>query len=112
MPEASTTALQLAAALGSSVLGMAWLALAMPAHWAQVRGAQPAAAGAVRGLRVSGSLALAASLAWCLCADHAGMAVLVWVLGLAAGALAVALTLAWRPCWLAPLVAWVPRPAR
>ncbi|MFZ5507581.1 MAG: DUF3325 family protein [Pseudomonadota bacterium] len=103
--------LLLAAALLCSVLGFAWLALAMDVHWAQARGAQPAPTGVPRVLRALGAAALAASLVLCLRADHASMAALVWVMALAAGALLVALALAWRPRWLAPLVAWVPRAA-
>jgi len=109
MADAWMLPLLLAAALLCSVLGFAWLALAMEVHWTQVRGAPPASPGVVRALRVLGALALAASLILCLRADHAGMAALVWVMGLAAGALVVAFTLAWRPRWLAPLVAWAPR---
>ena len=50
---------------------------------------------------------LGASLALCLAVDHASMAALVWVMGLAASALAVAFTLTWRPRWLAALMPWV-----
>ena len=107
MSEPSTQAALLAAALACSTLGFAWLALAMEVHWAQVRGTQPASTGAVRTLRLLGAIALAASLALCLLADHPTIAALVWVMALAAGALGVAMALAWRPRWLAPLVAWV-----
>jgi hypothetical protein len=112
MAEASSLkALWLALAWGASTLGFAWLALAMEPHWQQVRGTAPCPPRTVRALRVLGSVALAASLWACLRADHASMAALVWVLMLAAGALGVALTLAWRARWLAPLVAWVPSAA-
>lgn len=111
MPEDAMQALLLAVALLCSVLGFAWLAMAMEVHWAQVRGEALPPAGVRRVLRVAGGAALAASLVSCLRADHASMAALVWVMALAAGALPVALCLAWRPRWLAPLVAWVPRPA-
>ena len=47
-----------------------------------------------------------AALALCLWVDHASMAVLVWVMAVAASALVVALTLTWRPRWLRS-VAWV-----
>jgi hypothetical protein len=110
MSEALLLALLLALALAASALGMAWLALAMDVHWAQLRGAQPLRAGTQRALRGAGALALVASFGFCLRADHATMAVLVWVMSLAAGALAVAFALAWRPHWLAPLLAWAPRP--
>lgn len=104
MPEAQ--ALWLAAALLCSTLGLAWLALALDVHWQQLRDDPPAAP---RLLRVLGALALVASLALCLRADHPTMAPLVWVLSLALGALVVAFVLAWRPHWLGPLVAWLPR---
>lgn len=94
------------AAVACNTLGLAWLALAMDAHWKQVRGPQPPARRTVLTLRVFGALALALSLGLCLSADHASMASLVWVLALAAGALMVAFTLAWRPRMMAPLVAW------
>ena len=70
----------------------------------------PLAPATARILRVFGALALAVSLALCLAVDHASMASLVWVMALAAAALAVAFTLTWRPRWLRVLVAWA-RPA-
>jgi hypothetical protein len=100
-------AVLLAAALAASVLGMAWLALAMETHWVQVRGAAPLGARTVRALRLLGAAGLGASLALCLAVDHASMAALVWVMGLAAAALAVAFTLSWRPRWLVVLMPWV-----
>lgn len=99
-------ALMLAAALLSALAGAAWLALSMENHWRQVRGGQAASAGTVRLLRVLGALALGAALLICLRVDHASMAVLVWLMSLAAAALLVAFTLSWRPRLLAPLVAW------
>lgn len=89
------------------VVGMAWLALALPVHWEQVRGPGPRAPGVVRGLRALGAGALGLSLLLCVSVDHLSMAPLVWVMSLTASALVVALTLAWRPRWLAWLVAWV-----
>lgn len=106
MPEPLFHALLLAAALLACTAGCAWLALAMDVHWQQVRCGQPLRPATRRTLRVLGAAALAASLLLSLRADHATMAVLVWVMALAASALAVAFTLSWRPSWLAPLVAW------
>jgi hypothetical protein len=60
-------------------------------------------------LRVGGVVALCASLWLCLRADHVTMAPLVWVMAMAGAALIVALALAWRPRWLAPLVFWAGR---
>jgi hypothetical protein len=97
----------LLAAIISNVLGLAWLALSMDSHWRQVRGGQPLTRQSVVALRTLGALALAISLFLCLRADHVTMAPLVWVMALAAAALVVAFTLAWRPRFLVPLVAWL-----
>lgn len=96
----------LIAAFATTVAGMGWLALSLESHWRQVRGEQAASAGTVGLLRALGAVALGASLLLCLRADHASMAVLVWVMALAAAALLVAFTLSWRPRVLAPLVTW------
>lgn len=108
MHEASHAAWLLTAALLASVVGMAWLALAMPAHGQQVWGAAVSAAHA-RVLRVLGATALSASLVLCLCCDHASMAALVWVMSIAGAALVIAMMLAWRAGWLALLTPWIGR---
>jgi len=109
VPEAITMGkpLLLAAALLLSTCGLGWLALAMDVHWQQVRGDPVAGRGAVRLLRALGAAALLLALGLCLRADHATMAVLVWVMALAGSALLIAFSLSWRPRWLRPLVAWV-----
>jgi len=89
----------LTAALLACTAGMGWLALAMERHWTQVHEGEATAAQVLR-MRALGTLGLAAGLSLCLAADHASMAVLVWVMALAASALAVALTLTWRPSWM------------
>ena len=97
----------LLAALVLCAASVAWLAMAMKAHWHQVRGdASPPARGLVL-LRLLGAAGLLLSLALCLYIDHATMAALVWVMALAGAALCVAFTLSWRPRVLAPLVAWL-----
>lgn len=96
-------ALWFLAAYLSGVAGLGWMALAMEPHWQQLRGAQPLTRGVARSLRVLGTVGIALSLAICLRVDHASMAVLVWVMVLAAAALTVAFTLSWRPWLLAPL---------
>ncbi len=90
----------LAGAALASVLGFAWLALAMDTHWEQVHGQAATPAVNRRLLRVLGSGLLAASLALCLQADHASMAVLVWAMLLAGAAVLIAFVLAWQPRWL------------
>ena len=79
------------------VAGMAWLALAKLPHWRQVTGEEWQDTGTRRVLRFAGGVALAMSLGLCLAADHVSMSFLVWVMTLAAGALGVAIVLAWRP---------------
>ena len=97
----------LGAALLSSLCGMAWLALGMKVHWQQVRGTDAeSSAATTRALRVLGTAALLLSFVLCFTADHPSIAVLVWVMSLAAAALGVAFTLSWRPRLLAPLVVW------
>lgn len=93
----------------ATTLGMAFLALAMDIHWEQVQG-DALAPPVQRLLRATCALMLLVSLALCVAVDHATMAVLVWVMLLAPAAACVAMTLAWRPQWLAVLVAWVPQP--
>jgi len=104
MPEAGAAWLWVAAAC--ALLGMGWFALALPAHALQARGGLPSSAQR-RGLRAAGSVALLLSLAACLAADHATMAVLVWTMLLAVAATAVAFVLATRPRWLGWLAPWL-----
>jgi len=99
----------LAAALGTATCGMAWLALAKKPHWAQVRGTEALALRSARTLQTLGASALLASLVLCLRADHVSMASLVWVMTMAASALIVTFTLAYRPRWLGWLVFWMKR---
>lgn len=106
MPETNVTVMLLSAALLVCVAGMAWLALAMEVHWAQVRSGAALSIGGMWRLRVLGAVALGAGLLLCLAVDHASMAALVWVMALGVAALLVAFTLSWRPHWLRVL-AWV-----
>lgn len=84
-----------------NLTGMIWLALAMSTHWDQVMPTPASRAPATRRmLRGLGATALLLSARACLLADRPSMALLVWFILIAASALAVALTLAWRPAWL------------
>ncbi len=89
-----------------SFAGLALLALSMERHWRQLRATQPLPNPTARLLRMAGSIALASSLTLCLAVDHASMASLVWVMTLAVSAFVLAMLLAWRPDWLAPLIRW------
>jgi hypothetical protein len=90
----------------SAVFGMAWFALAKESHWMQVRGSEPLTMPMKQTLRGFGTTCIVASLVLCLFADHPTMAVLVWIMLIAASALVVAFTLAWRAQWLTFLIAW------
>ncbi|WP_211234541.1 DUF3325 family protein [Solimonas soli] len=57
-------------------------------------------------MRALGGAGLVASLLLCRAADHPSMAVLVWLMPLAAAALIVTFTLSWRPRWLGWLAPW------
>ena len=88
----------LIAATALSLSGMAWLALAMEVHWGQVMHRPASQAPRTRQLlRGLGALALLLSLLACLMADRPSMAALVWIMLMAGSAVAVALTLSWRP---------------
>lgn len=104
MPEGDAAWLWVA--VGCALAGMGWLALALPAHALQAWGGVPSSLQRRR-LRAAGGAALLLSLAACLAADHATMAVLVWVMLLAVAAMAIALLLATRPRWLCKLAPWI-----
>lgn len=93
MAEASLLAL----AFLCAYCGMGWLSLALRPHWVQVCGPSQRSEPAVVRLRLLGSTGLLLSLAACLGADHASMALLVWVMTLGASALSVAMTLTYAP---------------
>lgn len=90
----------LVAAGAASLLALTWLALSMDDHWQQVHGQASPRPDTRKTLRALGVLGLAASLFLCLGADHASIAVLVWLMLVPASAITVAMTLAWRPAWL------------
>lgn len=102
-------ALLIGAALAAQTVGFAWLAMAMDVHWQQVRGEPAVGRRRALRLRVAGTAALAVSLVACLAADHASMAALVWVMGLAVAALLVAMTLSFIPRLLLPLTGRWPK---
>ena len=101
--------LLLTAALVVATAGMGWLALAMDVHWNQVCAA-PRSRRTMVVLRVMGSASLLASLVFCLLADAATMATLVWMMLLAVSAATIAFVLSTRPRILAPLIGVSSRP--
>lgn len=85
----------------SCFTGYVCLALAMTPHWQQVTGTKNAPKKQViYTLRLSGVLGLAVSAILCFIADRPSMAVLVWLMLLAAMAPLVGMLLAYKPAWL------------
>ncbi len=82
----------LVAALAASFCGMGWLALAYESSLAAgARERCDLFRASVRTLRILGVVALITSMVLCTRANHPSIAVLVWVMSLAAAALLVAL---------------------
>ena len=106
MPEQGAVAGLLLAAVLASSAGMGWLALSMQVHARQAWDATPSSA-TMRALRWMGVAGIVIALVLCLRADHASMAVLVWLMSLTGAALLTALLLASRPRWLRLLAPWV-----
>jgi len=93
-----------------SFTGIGWLALSLEVHWQQIFGHQAVlSAGATKRLRLIGGAGLLLSAVFCFIADRPSMAVLVWIMLLAASATLMTQLLAWRALWLRMLVFWVRR---
>ncbi|MFT3821810.1 MAG: DUF3325 family protein [Rubrivivax sp.] len=90
----------------AAISGFAWLALAMEVHWHQVHGVATLTCTAQLALRALGVASLTVSALLCFMADRPSMAVLVWVMLLAAAVPLVALALAWRPRLLRAFWPW------
>ena len=84
----------------AAFLGCAWLALAMEGLWEQVHGASAPSRVSRAALRTLGTVGLLGCGALCFVADRPSMAILLWVMLMAFGAVAIALTLAWKPALL------------
>lgn len=90
----------------AGIAGMGWLALSMRVHARQAWDAMPSRA-MLRALRCLGIAGISIALVLCLRADHASMAILVWLMCLSGAALLMAFLLASRPRWLRLLAPWV-----
>lgn len=97
-------ALLLVAAALASYGGFACLALAMPDHWIRASGQRSDAALHRRRLRPAGFFMLGVAYVLCVCRDGPSFGSLLWGVLISAAAIAVALTLTWRPTFLLPTV--------
>lgn len=84
--------------------GFVCFALAMPVHWAQASGQQDDTTSRRRWLQPAGALLLGLAYMLCVFRDGPGLGSLLWGVAISAAAIAVALTLTWRPTCLLPLV--------
>lgn len=85
------------------LVGMGLLALSLENHWRQVSPSNPPNKSGKTLLRTLGYANFGVSLLFCLLADHASMAALVWVMFLAGAAFTIGMLLAWSPGVLRPL---------
>ena len=97
-------ALLLVAASLASYGGFACLALAMPDHWTRVSGQRSDAVPRPRVLRSAGFSMLGMAYVLCMYRDGPSFGSLLWVVQLSVAAIAVALTLTWRPKFLLMMV--------
>ena len=97
------SALLIATAL-AAYLGFALLALGQARPWQRVAQTPPPPTGLrLLALRMLGGLALTLSLGLALLRDGPSFGALLWATAITLAALAVAVTLTWRPKWLRPL---------
>jgi hypothetical protein len=81
-------------------LGFALLALSQQRHFVHVHKSNVPAAHVIYARRAIGFIAIGANLVCCMASQGASFGALLWVLSLSAAAMAIALTLTWRPHWL------------
>ncbi|MFI5445422.1 DUF3325 domain-containing protein [Polaromonas sp. UC242_47] len=91
--------LMLAACL-LALWGFSLLALSQERHLERVFGSNDYPALKLRAQRAISFIAISLSLIACIAAQGASFGILLWVLLVCAAAMAIALTLTWRPQWL------------
>ncbi|MEM1271041.1 MAG: DUF3325 domain-containing protein [Bacteroidota bacterium] len=97
--------LLLIAGFVTAYAGFALLALSVGRNWKKVSEDKAPSKWTVA--RVAGYGLLALALLPLLFRDEISFAILLWILGLSATAMAVAFTLAWRAHWLRPFARFV-----
>jgi len=85
------------------LLGIALLALNQKRHRDLVFKSNVPVAHNPHAQRATGLIAIGGGLPTCIASQGASFGSLLWVLLLSSAAMAVALTLSWRPQWLRPL---------
>ncbi len=87
-------------ALLLNLLGFALLALGQPRHRERIYGANGPVALVHPAQSATGFIAICLSLCASIASQGPSFGCLLWALGMSASAIAVALTLTWRPQWL------------
>lgn len=90
------------AAFGLALWGFSLLALSQARHFETVH-ACPPPTGTRTASRMAGFTAIGLCLPLCIVSEGAGFGSLLWLLLISAAAMAIALTLTWRPRWLRAL---------
>ncbi|UUZ68859.1 DUF3325 domain-containing protein [Polaromonas sp. P2-4] len=83
-----------------ALLGFALLALSQQRHLERVFESNRPPAQNIRAQRAIGFIAIGSNLPICISTQGASFGSLLWVILICAAAMAVALTLTWRPGWL------------
>ncbi len=86
-------------AAAACYLALALLALSQEEHWTRV--GMPPATPLARRWRHAAFITLILAGVLCVAGHGAGFGLILWVMLIGAGIVAVALTLSWRPQWLA-----------
>lgn len=94
----------LAAVFVSTYLGCAWLALSQVRHAQGVAGVDVSLGWRLTVFRLVGGVGLMVGPTLAVLRDGPGFGSLLGSIALSVGAVAVAMTLAWRPYWLRPLL--------
>ena len=98
-------AILLVVLFAATYCGFALLAASQAKNWPRLMGASRRPWHVAGSLRAAGYGLLASSLALALMRDGADLGSLLWCTSLSISAIAVALTLTWRPQWLRVIVA-------
>ena len=91
--------------LAAAYYGFALLALSQRRHWTRAIGEGEPPPRQARRLRVAGYALLAVAFVLAVLRDGASFGIVLWASVISVAAIAVALTLTWRPRWVRALAA-------
>ena len=91
--------------LAAAYVGFALLALSQRRHWTRAIGEGEPSPEQARRLRILGYALLAIAFVLAVLRDGASFGIVLWATAISIAAIAVALTLTWRPRWVRALAA-------